>query len=265
MKSLNAKHLIRAVFRVENGNAGPNGVGMGFGHVEAWHKSNWESSPYCTVNEFISAEIGRFLRLPIPPFGLTCGVDGRYFFSSLNFNFGQKEQLPPILPDQTWECLPDTCTGILLFDILIANNDRHDENLVVDRVSKPTDISVFDHDQALFGGGGDLRGVNRLEQLKDHLGISGGKLSQGNRHCLLDVFDNSGFVEKWLERIESIPEWFIYDICKSCKEIGLTTSDVGTVADFLFYRSRNLQKIITINSEEFSLVKTWPWKGSLFQ
>ena len=53
--------------------------------------------------------------------------------------------------------LPDVCTGIVLFDVLIANCDRHDDNLVVDNDIAPREIYVYDHDIALFGywaGGG---------------------------------------------------------------------------------------------------------------
>ncbi|MGH7136016.1 MAG: hypothetical protein ACREHD_09765, partial [Pirellulales bacterium] len=68
-------------------------------------------------------------------------------FSSLDFNFN-REKLPPVVPDICVQRLLRDCTGVLLFDIWIANEDRHDANLLVDKVGAPGEMMVFDHDQA---------------------------------------------------------------------------------------------------------------------
>ena len=169
------KHHFRALFF-----SSPDACGRAHGSTQAWHKTAWSGSPYCIPNELISAQIGQFLKLPIPPFAITYSEDNDYYFSSLDFNF-DRDQLPPVEPDLCWEHLPRLCSGVMLFDILIANEDRHDENLVIDNVIKPSFMRVFDHDQALFGGGGNLAGTNRLTQLHDRLGVSGGVITGGNR------------------------------------------------------------------------------------
>src|ERR1039457_484247 len=52
---------------------------------------------YCVPNEFICAEIGRFLGLPIPPGGLVYaqGHVPEHWFASLNFNLTASD-LPPV-------------------------------------------------------------------------------------------------------------------------------------------------------------------------
>ena len=139
-------------------------------------------------------------------------------FGSLDFNF-DRDQLPPILPEPCWQHLPFECTGVLFFDILIANADRHDENLLVDNGLKPKRMIVFDHDQSLFGGGGSLRGQERLDAIMTRLGVSGGPVTSGNRHCLLDGANTREYFGEWLKRIGSLPDWFIEDVCTGSTNI----------------------------------------------
>jgi hypothetical protein len=82
--------------------------------------------------------------------------------------------------------------GVLLFDVLIANPDRHAMNVHLDASRKPYRMSIFDHSHALFGyenGKAD----ERLSALKDSLGISGGTVTGQNRHCLLNAIPNDYF------------------------------------------------------------------------
>lgn len=193
--------------------------GKGFGECRALHKECWEGSPQSIWNDFIASEIGYSLRLPIPACALT-EWNNRRFFSSLDFNWGGNE-LPPIEPDFAWEYLPDLCTGVLLFDILIANNDRHDKNLCTDKGAAPTLMRVFDHDQALLGGNGAPRGIERLNVLRNRLGIGGSRVTGGSGHCLLPVIDSQNHFPKWVKRIYSIPPWFIQDLCDYASDAGM--------------------------------------------
>src|SRR3990170_1752400 len=56
-----------------------------------------------------------------------------------------------VVPHRCCAALPQICSGILLFDLLVANSDRHVGNLKVDDPDNPLEIDVFDHDRALFG------------------------------------------------------------------------------------------------------------------
>jgi HipA-like kinase len=236
---------------------GPDAGGRGLGYAQAWHRANTAASPYCVANEFISGRIGNMLGLPIPPFAITHGADARIFFSSLDFNFN-RERLPPVVPEQCVENLPELSAGVLVFDILVANEDRRDENLLVDKVSKPAEMIVFDHDQAIFGGC-VLKGVGRLRKLRDELGVTGKKPMQGCRQIFLDLIDRAELLDPWIERVSQIPEWFIDDTCTiAATELGVTDEERLESREFLLHRRNNLEQIVRNNRAEFSAIKNWP-------
>ena len=99
-----------------------------YGYVQAYHKRPWKESPYRIPNEYICTRLGDLIGLPVPPCVLTyCDVLGSpTIFSSLNFNV-DKNNLPPIEPDCCVKHLPMLSSGVLLFDIWIANEDRHEK------------------------------------------------------------------------------------------------------------------------------------------
>ncbi len=260
-------YLYRAVFTTDpkdpTGFAGPDREGKGFGYTLAIHKTKWSGSPYCVPNEFIAGEIGHFLRLPIPPSGITYGEGGLVLFSGLDFNF-DKLQLPHIVPDLCWAALPNLCTGVVLFDIFIVNSDRHDENLAVDNVAKPTAMRVFDHDQALLGGGDPaMVGIERLNKLTNRLGVTAGAVSRGNRHCLLVHVDTDKYFEPWIARIDAIPDWFLSDVCSEARACGLTKPEATAVREFLVSRRNGLREIIKANRDSFTGIVNWANRGQL--
>lgn len=258
------KHHHRAVFYPDSlGIAAPAEDGRGLGYTQAWHRTSWEQSPYCVVNELIAAELGTFLRLPIPPFAITYADRHRCFFSSLDFNF-DRDELPPVEPDLCWTHLPSLTTGVLLFDILIANEDRHDQNLVVDKVSRPKVMRVFDHDQALLGGGGKLKGVARLQKLTHRLGVTGGTVTGGNRHCLLDVVSSTRHFPTWLQRIDDIPDWLINESCDAARGLGINNREAKDLAESLRIRRNTLPELIDKNRAEFTAIEQWSNPRNLF-
>jgi hypothetical protein len=79
------------------------GSQVGIGVAGSWHatigavaKSNGPDVPYCIPNELISAEVGRFLQLPIPPSGLmhSAGANPPDWFASLDFNLATWSLFP---------------------------------------------------------------------------------------------------------------------------------------------------------------------------
>ncbi|MBL0035370.1 MAG: hypothetical protein IPP26_06280, partial [Flavobacteriales bacterium] len=66
---------------------------------------------------------------------------------------------------------PFLATGLLLFDIWVANCDRHVKNFEVDYSTTPVSMNIFDHGHALFGYVGG-QGEARLNALMNRLGIS---------------------------------------------------------------------------------------------
>lgn len=266
MKVRARRYLHRAVFNPDESWCADFGCdGRGRGFMQAYHRHDIaDCSPYAVANEWICAGLGRFLGLPIPPCALTYDPDRKLrLFSSLDFNF-DRDELPPILPEPCVEHLPRLSTGIILFDILIANEDRHDANLAVDQQLAPKAIRVFDHDQALFGGGNRLRGIERLTTLgSDHLGILGDDLTAGNLHCLLRFLNTDGHFKEWLGRIGRIPDWFIEDLCSESL-LTLRPAERQAARQFLIDRRRNLDRMLRVHRGEFTRITDWSNLGEIF-
>lgn len=166
----------------------PLGSGVGEGRVvsvQAVAKTNTANVPYCVANEVVCGELGRFLGLDIPPGGVVYSPTGnpQLFYASLSFNL-TGTSLPPVNTTKCVQLLPREPTGLLLFDILIANSDRHGRNFSVDFSQRPPTMNIFDHGHALLGKDAG-QGIARFERLKDRLAISAGSRTQGNRHCIL--------------------------------------------------------------------------------
>ncbi|HTV40104.1 MAG TPA: HipA family kinase [Candidatus Sulfotelmatobacter sp.] len=182
---------------------------------------NTSKGHYIVANEYICARLGSFLGLPIPPFALLQQKGGSgLWFGSIDYCL-TGQTLPPIDPAECVKEFPDISTGIILFDTWVANADRHEGNMNMDKsTGRPAQLNVFDHSHALFGSE-DGKGIDRLNDLKDKFSIEGGKnepkvvtpylgaAAGQNRHCLLDALNTSDHFEKWHEKLDKLPDFFI--------------------------------------------------------
>lgn len=207
-------------------------------------------SPYLAANEWICGHIGDFLRLGVPPFAIFHEPRGSTFFASLKFT---KDKTPPadIRPVQCWKNMPNKCVGVLLFDILIGNDDRRCDQMAVDDPRDPKILTVFDHDQALFGGmlyDGEKR-VTKLQKTDD-LAIA--------HHCFLDVVSTDEYFDAWYQRTGSIPEWFLEEICDDAATFsGVKKKETKAAAKLLIHRSRYMRDIIRKNRDKFPKIRAW--------
>jgi hypothetical protein len=220
-------------------------------------KTNCIAAPYCIANELVCGGIGRFLGLPIPA-GAVCHSNSpshQLGYVSLNINL-LGDTLPPVNVTLCAKQLPDLSTGVLLFDVLIGNADRHGRNLSVDWNVKPPVMSIFDHGHALFGKDAG-QAVHRLEMLRNRLGISGGSRTRGNRHCMLDQIDSDTYFGLWFERIHQIPGYVIDDLCDQIPTLGCKPDEAKAAAEFLKYRRTNIESIVLANKAEFTKIKSW--------
>ncbi len=176
-------------------------------------------------------------------------------FASLDFNL-TGVALPPVDPFQCAGTFPDLSAGLLLFDILVANCDRHRGNLSADLLAKPPQMNVFDHSHALFGFHAG-QGEARLGELRDRLGVSGGSHTHGNRHCLLDVLTTADYFAKWIDRIAKIPDFFLEDACGDVVGLGITDTEAKAGVDFLKHRRDDLRRIIETGKAEFRGISQW--------
>jgi hypothetical protein len=227
------------------------------GSVPAIVKTNGDNAPYCVANEVACGEIGRFLGLPVPLGGVCYSPTSnpKLFYASLDFNLPGRI-LPPTNVTTCVKQLPRLSSGVLLFDILIGNCDRHGRNISVDFSTKPPNMNIFDHGHALFGKD-RCQGVERLERLRERLAISGGSRTQGNRHCFLDQIETDEHFGYWLDRIRRIPDFLMDDIIEELPTLGCTDKESAAAREFLRYRRISLEHIIEENKQEFSRIMTW--------
>lgn len=223
--------------------------------IDAVGKGNTANAPYCIPNELICGEIGRFLRLPVPPGGIVTSAHHAPMYASLNFNIAGVA-LPPANPAQCVNLLPNVSTGLLMFDILVANSDRHRGNLALDALAHPPEMNVFDHSHALFGHVAGQAEV-RLVALLDRLAVTGGPHTGGNRHCLLDAISAPQLLGPWVERIMRLPDFLIDELCADASAFGITAAESQAAAAFLKHRRDNFPSLIHNHQAEFHGIAAW--------
>ena len=184
---------------------------------------------------------------------------GSPVFASLDFNLAGNT-LPPVDVAKCVQLLPSLSVGLLLFDIWVANCDRHPGNFSVDFLAAQPQMNVFDHSHALFGYDAG-NGESRLKALRDRLGVSwrtGDPIQSGpHRHCLLDAVATDDHLTFWHERIKATPDFFLRDKCEAALAIGATRTEVDAAAEFLCHRRDTMMSIVEMHRSEFRAIKTW--------
>jgi hypothetical protein len=219
-----------------------------------------EKVHYCVPNESIAEKIASFLGLPVAPGAIVeLEEDDQKIFGYTGLQFGLTgEELPPIDPDECVARLPDLSAGLVLFDILIANPDRHTKNLSAVLHEQPYEMRIFDHSHALFGHSKN-GALQRLKDLRDRLGVTGGSVTGQHRHCLLDKLDDATYFAKWQDRIASLPNHYIETICTELLDKGFINEvESSAITDFLRYRRDRFLKLIQDHQNEFKGIKQWP-------
>jgi hypothetical protein len=243
-------------YRLYNKGKPLKGASQGFEALLSGVIKDNVAAPYCIANEYIAGRIGAFLGLPVPPCGVF--IDGatpkKLWFGSLDFNI-DSHTLPPVDTAMCVRDMPSESTGLLLFDILIGNSDRHAENFEID----PPRMSVFDHSHCLFGTE-PTKGEARLTAMKGRLAITGTPPTGGNRHCLLSVLDTGDHFGRWVERINALPDFFIEDVVREVRDVGagITPAEATAAETFLKDRRDNVWEIVKANTDEFKAVMAWP-------
>lgn len=224
--------------------------------IAAFAKKVTPAFPYVVANEFVCAGLAQVLGLPVPPACLLRHPDGPWF-ASIDFE-PPGGKLPPVDPAACFAELPDLSTGVLFFDILVANQDRHPKNLRLDMIAGVPRLNVFDHERCLLGFiPHPKHGVNRLRHLWNHLGITAEPQEQTNPHCLLPVVNTTAHFRKWAGRVRSIPDHRIEDLCQDAVGLGITPEEARVATEFLKHRRDSLTKIIDDDHAAFTAITNW--------
>jgi hypothetical protein len=212
-------------------------------------------SRFTVASEFICSRLGSIIGLPIPPFALLQQKGkSQTWFASVDYRL-TGEALPPIDPEECVKEFAELSTAIILFDIWIANTDRHAGNLNMNTAGKPPLLNVFDHSHALFS----FDGPSRLGKLWNNFAITENSESGANRHCLIDVLDTPEFFKKWQRKLDMVPNFMIEDTCEMAMEAGiLKAEERDATVGFLLHRRQKLATMIHDNRAEFKLIHEWP-------
>ncbi len=224
--------------------------------TEAIGKSQWLESPYLLANEWIAANIARFLRLPVPPFSIA-GKRSQSTRMFISYSYDGDTTPDDVIPDKLYEKHSLAATGVVVFDILIANSDRHGANLKVDKPNNPSTFYLIDHERALFyiyKGEGKKRLASRI----DRLGVTDGADSNQEWHCLVELVDSIDHLGHWVERVKSIPDWFLDEVCDEVWKISLTKGECDAVKEFLKRRRDDIGPLILAHRDRFPLISEWP-------
>ena len=115
---------------------------------------------------------------------------------------------------------------------------------MMDTATKPPDLYVFDHSRALFGREAQ-QGVRRLQRLRDRLGVTGEPwFSSGVEHCLLKILRTQEHFNKWIGRIEVLPDFLINDVCRQAVDYGIAFDEMSAAIDFLKYRRQHFIQLL---------------------
>jgi hypothetical protein len=200
-------------------------------------KKSQPAAPYIVVNELICNALARMLVLPCPPGALMHQDKDTYFFS-LDFNLAG-QALPPVSPSSIVKSFPRKAWGIILFDALIMNADRHRQNIAHDTATDQ--IQIFDHSHALLTPAGNIE--QTLQNKASILAIGG--------HCLareIDTYDGRDF---WLERIKLVPDFFIEEVVAAAVDCGLPPDRKDLLASFMKHRRDSLGTILAASKPLF--------------
>jgi hypothetical protein len=176
--------------------------------------------PLLVINELMAFRIGMLLGLPVIP-GVVLSDGNRTTYLSLRFG-PENEKPPAIIPDELVTDEPELACGVVAFDCLIANADRHDRNLAYQR--ELIALSLFDHDRALFG----KTGTSRLTQLANEHCLEA--------HCVAQVLTDGSNFRPWMHRLADLKSYQLEAIvAASAREADIGTS-AKDAADILCRR-----------------------------
>lgn len=193
--------------------------------------------PNIIINELSCNLIARALFLPCPP-GILLNHNGDTYFCSMNFNLAG-QSLPPTPVPTVLAKHPQLCWGIILFDVLMMNPDRHGRNLSYDRNADK--VQIFDHSRAFLPLTANIESV-----IKDNTG----KLGLA-AHCLRPEISTMDGFDLWCQRIKELPDYAVEETVAAVCDIGFPADKSKITIDFLKSRRDGIDGLIINNIGQF--------------
>lgn len=225
---------------------GIGATGAVYANVSAICKTN-SASPYFIANELVASELGRILRLPVPPGFIVLDTTPTAYYASLDFNL-TGVALPPVIAGDFIAAFRPELPLIVVFDIFIANSDRHDRNLSA--VYAPPSFNLFDHSHALLGGGAASTGITCLQNAQTSIVVNAA-------HVVISGINDENLLVAAVERVESIPNYYIESIVGEASGYGVTAPEARTLREFLINRKDQVRHLIGANKNLFPGITRW--------
>ena len=205
--------------------------------------------PYTVANELVCGYIAKAVLLPVPP-GFIMENSGVPYYVSMNFNLAGQD-LPPANAAKITSNFPSLSWGVILFDMLIANYDRHDENIHYD--SSSGKVQIFDHSHAFMVGSDSQSAKSDLVKRRNSAGIG--------THCLAQSISSLDGLLEWSVKFKLIPEFYIREVVASTKTVGVSDDLAEFIANFLIERKAKLLGLVTENASEFPMLSPGLFDG----
>jgi hypothetical protein len=234
-------------------------------HVEldGYGKLNSVGGPHCVANEWLAHQLAQLARLPVPPGAL---IDASASPSGagvgwVTLSFTRSGIRPgPVDPAAIVAAAPEVAARLIVFDLLIANFDRHVGNLTFRRTSQR--IEVFDHSHALLGIGASA--VDHIRLIRDQFvldGVTSAVSPTHNRHCLIDHIGSPDLLRDAADYIrQHIRESTLREVCNDAADLNLITR---VEADELFiclrHRWTHLRDLLYNNRGQFTATTPTAW------
>lgn len=238
----------------------PTGEQTALVELHGYAKRNTQQTPNVVANELVAFRLGTLLGLPMVPGApmLVPPDHQEVAWISLAFDGDIRKTTPSVAPEVVAENHPDQAAGTVVFDLLIANHDRHPRNLAYrKRGRKGERLGLFDHDHALWGNSGLTPGEH-LKHVTNRFMLDGPGLSglRRNAHCLLPHLADYGLLMKWCDRVDQLlTDTAVGQVCWEAADLpgalGPTKGDAERLQDLLRLRRSELQPMIRNNLDKF--------------
>lgn len=209
------------------------------GHGRYASKPFSPSKPFTLVSEWLCADVASLLGLPIPArqvvpfdgeryFGLEWRDDGN------SFSPGMEAKLVN----------PDVIPGMLAFDVLVCNRDRHAGNVLFQRPSPTLDkysCVLIDHSHALIGP------LQSFAAFQTFLASNPDPDSflRGTPSQLRALVNNLDVFDPWIRRIEGLSVSQLSDsLARIPPEWVPSGNDCRDLLDFLVLRKNRVRTLV---------------------
>jgi len=250
-----------------------NAVGVGasntvFAQIGGYAKVPTPGAPFVVINEFVASRLGTAVGLPVPP-GCLIGnhAGGDVAWITLSY-LPSHRMVPPVDPAVVVKSFPALAAGVVVFDFVIGNTDRHNGNLALVNgpvltpagPSQQERLEVFDHSHAVVNNGihnGVVSPSGYLSANKDQFIIGG--------NCLLAHIASLDDLMAWGRRVRSrLPDHVIDEVCAEAAMItsSFTASDATALGDFLKVRRDTVEDVLRKHAASFPAVPASDWAAA---